>query len=252
MVLAKLLAAAAAGLVAAQTSYAPATSRFLAGQRQSCLPLVKNTEISKEASMVDPTVKLLLMSSPKAGATLVERLFLARVNLTGAAVHFKDYPLRYSHQVFQKAKGRMPTQEHLASCVQGTGWLCIAIVRNPLDRAISSYIHTVGKWEALGSHFQELHGNADASFAEFAAALDRLARTKASHHPGGGSHFMPQCVPTTKAGALRPSVLYVPIEMLTEPGGYACPMLDRVRGTGLAAAEAAARVSHLLSCCDRF
>ena len=52
---------------------------------------------------------------------------------------------------------------------------------------------------------------------------------------------MPQCVPTTEAGALRPGVLYVPVEMLTEPDGYACPMLDRVRGTGLAAAEAAAR-----------
>ena len=93
--------------------------------------------------MVDPTIKLLLMSSPKAGATLVERLMLARVNLTGAAVHFKGYPLRYSHEVFQQAKGRLPTPGHLASCAPGTGWLCVAIVRNPLDRAISSYIHTL-------------------------------------------------------------------------------------------------------------
>ena len=52
---------------------------------------------------------------------------------------------------------------------------------------------------------------------------------------------MPQCVPTTRAGTLRPDVLYVPIAMLSEPGGYECPLLDRVRGTGLAAAEAAAR-----------
>ena len=202
--------------------------------------MVKNGEISPAASMVDPTIKLLLMSSPKAGATLVERLMLARVNLTGAAVHFKGYPLRYSHEVFQQAKGRLPTPGHLASCAPGTGWLCVAIVRNPLDRAISSYIHTLRCWKALGSHFKELNGNANASFAEFAAALDRRARKKASHSPGDG-HFMPQCVPTTRAGTLRPDVLYVPVEMLSEPGGYACPLLDRVRGTGLAAAEAAAR-----------
>ena len=119
---------------------------------QSCLPLVKPGEISRSASMVDPTVKLLLISSPKAGATLVERLMLARVNLTGAAMHYKmsPYPLKYSHEVFQKAKGRMPTPGHVASC--GGRWLCLAIVRNPLDRAISSYIHTLLYWESVGAH----------------------------------------------------------------------------------------------------
>jgi hypothetical protein len=126
------------------------------------------------------------------------------------------------------------------SCAPGTGWLCVDVVRNPLDRAISSYIHTLGNWGPLGSHFQELDGNADASFAEFAAALARRARNKTSRSRAD-DHFLPQCVPTTEAGALRPDILYVPVEMLTEPDGYACPMLDRVRGTGLAAAEAAAR-----------
>ena len=43
---------------------------------------------------------------------------------------------------------------------------------------------------------------------------------------------MPQSMPT-KTGALRPGVLYVPIEILSEPGGYACPLLDRVRGNSL-------------------
>ena len=88
-----------------------------------------------------------------------------------------------------------------------------------------------GAWKSLGAPFHELDGNANASFAEFAAALDRRARKKASHSPGDG-HFMPQSVPT-KTGALRPGVLYVPIEMLTRPGGYACHSLARVRGNSL-------------------
>ena len=246
MALTRLLAAAAAaGLAAAQTSYAPATtSRLLAGQRQ-CQTLGRCGGVDPASSMIDPTIKLLLVSSPKAGATLVERLMLAALNLTGEAVRYRDgwhYPLPYSHGVFQRAKGRMPPAGNMASesCAPGTGWLCVDVVRNPLDRAISSYIHTLGNWGPLGSHFQELDGNADASFAEFAAALARRARNKTSHSYADG-HYMPQCVPTTEAGALRPDILYVPVEMLTEPDGYACPMLDRLRGTGLAAAEAAAR-----------
>ena len=235
MVLTKLLAAA--GLAAAQTSHA------IAGQRQ-CQPLGDGARcrgVNPDTSMVDPTIKLLLMSSPKAGATLVQRLMLARLNLTGAAVRYKGhYPVWYSHNVFMRAKGRLPTPGHLASCAPGTEWLCVDVVRNPLDRAISSYIFTMRHWGFIASHFQELDGNADASFAEFAAALARRARNKTSHSYADG-HFMPQCVPTTEAGALRPDILYVPVEMLTEPDGYACPMLDRVRGTGLAAAEAAAR-----------
>ena len=239
MALTRLLAAAAAaGLAAAQTS----SSRLLAGQRQ-CRPLARcGGGVVSSSSMIDPTIKLLLISSPKAGATLVERLMLAALNLTGEAVRFhngRGYPLAYSHGRFQKAKGRRPTAGSLASCAQGTGWLCIDVVRNPLDRAISSYIHTLRN-KVLWSRFRELNGNKDASFAEFAAALARRARKKASRS-SGDSHFMPQCVPTTRAGALRPDVLYVPVEMLSEPGGYACPLLDRVRGTGLAAAEAAAR-----------
>lgn len=220
----------------------------MAKQSQSCLPLRKPRVFNQAASMVDPTVKLLLISSPKAGATLVERLMLARVNLTGAAVHYKKssatlkaggYPLKYSHEVFQKAKGRMPTPGHVASCAPGTGWLCVAIVRNPLDRAISSYIHTLDHWKDLGAPFHELRGNANASFAEFAAALDQRAGKKAGHSRMD-AHFMPQSAPTN-AGALHPGILYVPIEMLTEPGGYACDSLARVRGTGLKAAEAAAQ-----------
>ena len=83
MALTRLLAAAAAaGLAAAQTSYAPATtSRLLAGQRQ-CQTLGRCGGVDPASSMIDPTIKLLLVSSPKAGATLVERLMLAALNLT--------------------------------------------------------------------------------------------------------------------------------------------------------------------------
>ena len=85
MVLTKLLATA--GLAAAQTSYA------IAGQRQGqpLGPGARCRGVNAASSMVDPTIKLLLMSSPKAGATLVERLMLAALNLTGEAVRWPDF-----------------------------------------------------------------------------------------------------------------------------------------------------------------
>ena len=88
MALTRLLAAAAAaGLAAAQTSYAPATSRLHAGQRQ-CQTLGRCGGVNPASSMIDPTIKLFLVSSPKAGATLVERLMLAALNLTGDGAFF--------------------------------------------------------------------------------------------------------------------------------------------------------------------
>ena len=134
MALTRLLAAAAAaGLAAAQTSYVPATSRLHAGQRQ-CQTLGRCGGVNPASSMIDPTIKLFLVSSPKAGATLVERLMLAALNLTGEAVRYRDgwhYPLPYSHGPFQRAKGRMPPAGNMASesCAQGTGWLCVDVRR---------------------------------------------------------------------------------------------------------------------------
>ena len=89
-------------------------AELLADDQQQCQSLAHaSNQLFWSASMVDPTIKLLLTSSPKAGATLVEKLMLARLNLTGAAINYGGYPLHYSHEVFQKQKGRMPTEEHL-------------------------------------------------------------------------------------------------------------------------------------------
>jgi len=47
----------------------------------------------------DAGTKLMVLSSPKAGATLSMRLMLARLNLTLVAHRHGGYPLSYVHDV---------------------------------------------------------------------------------------------------------------------------------------------------------
>ena len=82
-------------LIVAGASIAKPLARLAAGQRQ-CQPLARcGGGVDWSSSMIDPTIKLLLISSPKAGATLVARLMLAALNLTGAAVRFHDGVIRW-------------------------------------------------------------------------------------------------------------------------------------------------------------
>jgi hypothetical protein len=83
-------------------------------------------------------------------------------------------------------------------------------------------------WEELGSKFKELGGKADASYAEFAAALGlRAASGARSAHD---THFMPQWKVAPDSMDANPRLLYVPVETLSEPGGYECPQLEPMRG----------------------
>ena len=107
--------------------------------------------------------------------------------------------------------------------------LCIVLVRNPLDRAVSSYVHTMKWYDVLGAGLKGLSGR-NASFAQFVDALDQRANDR--QHSRFDDHFMPQVTAGSNAG-----VLSVPIEMLSEPDGYECPALARLQGWRLAELE---------------
>ena len=103
-------------------------------------------------------------------------------------------------------------------------WLCIALVRTPLDRAVSSYVHSLKYFANVGA----TGVSPNTSFADFALDLDRRAHDRG--HSRNDGHFMPQSSPA-------PHVLSVPIEMLSEPDGYACPLLERLQGWRVAELE---------------
>ena len=156
----------------------------------SCKPLAAGNP-NLAASMRDSETGLVIWSSPKAGATLTERIVLARGNLTNEAMEYARYPLGYSHNVFSKERGRRPENFNPAEgkCA-AKKWSCFAIVRNPLDRAISSYMHVLKYFHRMGRSFKELGRRPNASFAEFVVALDSRALTGSRSR--ADDHFMPQ------------------------------------------------------------
>ena len=230
------------------------TGNASASSDGTCVPLVHpHKGPSSSASVSDSRTKLMVLSSPKAGATLSMRLMLARFNLTAPAYRYGRYPLSYTHTVFDKQPGRAPptTVEDLSLCAPGGGWLCIHLVRSPLDRAISSYIHTLTHADAISLHFTELRGacgrdvpanecQRNASFAEFARALGARARTRS--RSSGDSHFMPQAlgpIADDRSSQGLPGVLRVPIEMMSEADGADCAPLVALQPWGLLNTEAA-------------
>jgi hypothetical protein len=122
-------------------------------------------------------------------------------------------------------------------------------VRSPLDRAVSSYIHVMGK-SSFSRSFAELDGACDdaavqqpagtsdvhhcarnATFSQWVRALD--ARALSQRASFGDGHFMPQYSPALS----MPGVLLIPIEAL--PDLYSCPPVDRLRGWQLPQVEPA-------------
>jgi len=127
-------------------------------------------------------------------------------------------------------------------------------VRSPLDRAISSYIHTLTHADDLSLRFAELKGacgphvaarecQRNASFADFTRALNARARTRS--RSVGDDHFMPQVVLGTTADGDSskgyPGVLRVPIEMMSEADGAGCAPLAHLQPWRLPEAEAAVK-----------
>ena len=192
--------------------------------------------------------QLILLAAPKAGATVTSRLAIALAGKTQAAMAYGGYPLRYAQ--------RLPSNNMFSSfffpgsffskCRQIESWTCIHFLRNPMDRAVSSYLHTmkhnlfkytVGRLGVMcgagGASVQ--HCLQNASFFEFISTLQDVAATKgASLDP----HWTPQFHPDISYSG----VTLVPIESL--PDGYECPPLAKTEGQLLAGREGNFSTDH--------
>lgn len=162
--------------------------------------------------LVDRPTKLVVVATPKGGATLAAQITFRFLNLTDTALSWHSWIHRYRIEVFNKAKDHRRIN-CAVSCHPGSGWVCVKLVRSPLDRAVSSYLHTMKT--RLWKDFLELHEVADeknknvsnASFADFVEALQR--RAKSGKRSTRDDHFMAQAV---NDGCDGGTVRLVPIE----------------------------------------
>jgi len=154
--------------------------------------------------VADRPHRLLLLSTPKAGATITTQMMFSFLNLSMAALNYSRWIHDFRQRVFEKQGDHLPADP----CVCGQdGWLCVHVVRAPLQRAVSSYLYAMRQRGWIWSRRRPLP---EMSFAEW---LDRLSVLQQGHlRPlPQHDHFLLQ---QPKQVACRQKVLYVPTEAL--------------------------------------
>jgi hypothetical protein len=147
--------------------------------------------------------KLVLLGSAKGGATVTAKLALEHWGRTAAWQKYDPWVHQYRGQVFYKEPDHR--QVNLSAVARDPEWLIVFFVRNPLDRAISSYIHVMRCLKAIGWIVRDT--SPQTSFVQFLSALER-------NYPDNdrtGGHASPQSVASFDTAS---NVVYVPIETL--------------------------------------
>ena len=169
--------------------------------------------------LVDTKGGLRIMSAPKGGASLMAQLFFRRLGLLEQAQDHNNFIHIYRNKWLSE------NPEERAECrkvCHMKNWTCVQLIRSPLDRAVSSYIHTMRT--QIRRHFPELQAHQkeqqttvdDASFDDFLRALRRRAAVDIPPHRRIQSrmddHFMPQSEVICHMSL--PHMYYVPIEAI--------------------------------------
>lgn len=150
-------------------------------------------------TLVDPDARRVLLSSPKAGATIAAQLFFRSLGLTEKALAYSPWVHHYKMQFNLRPGGRV---DPCVVCRPGSGWTCVKIVRSPLARVISSYVHII-------RHSAQF-GLADSTFDTFVRILEDQAT--AAQRSLFDDHFMPQASPCD----LEAPPLLLPLETIDE------------------------------------
>lgn len=173
------------------------------------------TGMKASVDLVDFSNKLKIMSTAKGGATVGTQVMFRKIGLMETALAYNPWIHEYRLKVYVPQFKNVTTSS--SKLCHRSDWVCVKLVRSPLDRVVSSYIHTMNteiknsmpELEYAVRHFDDKPVD-KASFFHFIAALGlRLQthwKTKAS------DHFLPQ---TTKDSDVE-SIYLVPVETLED------------------------------------
>jgi len=205
----------------------------------SCTPLRSSRQPhAGHISLVDHAKRLMLPFSPKGGATVAAQMFYRYEGVYEVAYAYNKWIHEFRLQVFNKQPVHAPVR---CAKVCTSGWTCVWLVRQPLDRVVSSYQFALSGWKQMAAPWNELTqlklkgGNADdatesmlgmilatTTFEEFIMALSKRAQTRTTSQ--ADDHFMPQLstwrdsdrcngTPDAHNQSALP-VYYVPVECL--------------------------------------
>jgi hypothetical protein len=137
--------------------------------------------------LIHPEAKMIVVFSPKSACTTVMSWFFNQLGHGQAARDFHPWPHRYRSQVYYHSRLYEKALEKNLS-----DFTLVRVVRDPLDRAASSYRHVL-KHGIADSDFAKVMGRADASkegfsFAEFLDMLERIDLKTCDRHYARQKH----------------------------------------------------------------
>lgn len=123
--------------------------------------------IPKNSVLVDSERKILMEFSPKAGCTAAVIMFLNHMGFIQNEV-YSVWPHLFREEYFFKRCG------HATPCqYESPDWYRFKVVRNPYDRAVSSYIHMM-KYPALRDMIVPPEKREDLTFEQFLQMLTKM------------------------------------------------------------------------------
>ena len=141
--------------------------------------------LNHENGIIDEKSKLVMLWTPKAACTTACIMMFKHMGLLEDALKYDKYIHSYRHKIFYKQYGFVNIDHHLLS----KKYFIFKIIRNPYDRAVSSYLHVI-KF-TLNKNFKKM------SFEEFLKHIKINSGIFVDDNkldPMGTSHICPQYV----------------------------------------------------------
>ena len=123
--------------------------------------------------------RFLVTSTGKAGATVATQLMLRREGLMKQTARFGQIH-DYRQLTFEAQENHKPLPPGAVARACSHGWTCVAILRSPLDRVVSSYYHIM-----LHKNFRNQIRPRGASFRQFVNFLGGARGGRLSHFVRG-------------------------------------------------------------------
>ncbi|KAL1520876.1 hypothetical protein AB1Y20_022437 [Prymnesium parvum] len=164
--------------------------------------------------LADNASRTVLMSAPKAGATQTTMLMLSMLNLTQDALQHDHWIHNYRREVFEKSRAHR--RDHVChDCGHSGQWTCVRFLRSPLDRIVSSYIHTMTYEKLVLPELGRVCQGCSqtASFAQFLMAISAFVNSSAMKGNRADDHVLPQ-TPLHGCDSEPSRLLSVPIEAM--------------------------------------
>jgi len=142
-------------------------------------------EVSKPSPVLNFNKKLALFFSAKSGCTFIVKWFFHQIDHLNAALDYNHFIHKYRMNVYLKSSQFIKSQNNFIN-TKGKDYLKIKVVRNPFERAVSSYMHFLGMIEdnhpSVSKNFGIGFDKFDYSFDEFLELLKNINVNKCDIH----------------------------------------------------------------------